>query len=442
MTFGVGHEPGVSARRLRLETLTWLRWLAVAGQSAAILATYFWLGFQLPLTLALALVAASAWLNVGLRLRYPVSHRLEDGPATLLLGYDILQLTGLLYLTGGLQNPFALLFLAPIMIGAVALSGARIVALLALMVGAATFLAFFRMPLPWYEGQTLAFPLLYIAGVWLALVLGAAFITVYASRVSREARQLGDALAATELVLAREQHLTQLDGIAAAVAHELGTPLATITVVVREIQKQLAGDNPIREDIDLLAQEVQRCRAILAKLSSLGDETEGMWASQSLSHMLEDVVEPLRHFGVDLAIEKAGEGVEPVCLRNPAIHYGLENLAENAIDYARSKVVIRAEWSSAKVRISIRDDGPGFSQDVLGKLGEPYVTTRGGAARKAKSDEAPGLGLGLFVAKTLLERSGAVMTMSNVAAPSSGAQIDIVWPRLDFERDTASKAEA
>lgn len=432
-------ELAAHARRLRLDTLSGLRWMAVAGQSVAILITHFWLGFSMPIAIAFLVVAASAWLNIGLRLRYPVNHRLEDGPASFLLGYDILQLSVLLYLTGGLQNPFALLFLAPIMIGAVSLSTRRIAVLMALMIGAATVLAFFHLPLPWYGDATLTMPFTYVAGVWIALVLGAAFITVYASRVSHEARLLADALTATELVLAREQHLTQLDGIAAAVAHELGTPLATVTVVVKEIQRQLPADSTMREDIDLLSQEVHRCRTILGKLSSLGNETQGMWASQSMSHMLEDVVEPIRNFGVEIDVELAGEAPEPVCLRNPAIHYGLGNLAENAVDFAQEKVVIRAEWSPARVRISIRDDGPGFSQDVMSKLGEPYVTTRNGADRRAKSEDSPGLGLGLFVAKTLLERSGAVMTMSNVAAPGSGASIDIVWPRAEFERDTHAR---
>lgn len=428
-------EPGAHARRLRLDTLTGLRWLAVTGQSAAILATYFWLGFELPLTLAFVLVAASAWLNIGLRLRYPVNHRLDDRAASFLLGYDILQLSGLLYLTGGLQNPFALLFLAPVMIAAVSLSARRIAALVALMVAAATFLAFFHQPLPWFSGQKLEMPLLLVTGVWMALVLGASFVAVYASRVSTEARLLADALGATELVLAREQHLSQLDGIAAAVAHELGTPLSTVTVVVKEIQKQLAADSPLKEDIDLLVQEVQRCRAILGKLSSLGDEQEGMWASQTLSHLLEEVVEPLRNFGVVIEIDDLGDDPEPQCRRNPAIQYGLGNLIENAVDFAKSKVTIRSEWSPSRVKISIRDDGPGFSQDVLGQLGEPYVSTRRPGHRRAKSEEAPGLGLGLFVAKTLLERSGAVMTMTNAPAPASGAWVDIVWPRAEFERD-------
>ena len=205
---------------------------------------------------------------------------------------------------------------------------------------------------------------------------------------------------------------------------------------MKELQKQLAKDSPLKEDIDLLVQETQRCRTILGKLTSLGDEQDGMWGSQTISHLIEEVVEPVRNFGVSIEISASGETPEPLCRRNPGIQYGLGNLIENAVDFAKSKVTIHSEWSPTRVKISIRDDGPGFAVDVLGQLGEPYVSTRRSADRRAKSAEAPGLGLGLFVAKTLLERSGAVMTMTNAPGPATGAWIDIVWPRAEFERNT------
>jgi len=422
---------GRRARRLRVDTLVLLRWLAIAGQSTAVLAVHYGLGFSLPIGLAFAAIAASVWLNIGLRLRYDVNHRLNDGPATILLAYDLLQLSALLYLTGGLQNPFALLFLAPIMISAVSLSVQRTLALVALMITAATFLAVFHLPLPWRPGEELRLPLLYLAGIWLALSLGAAFIAAYAFRVAEEARRLSDALTATELVLTREKHLTQLDGLAAAAAHELGTPLATITLVVKELRRATSDDDPIAEDLALLGQETQRCRAILAKLASLGAEGGDNWQSMSLRQLLEEVAEPSRNFGVDLEIDAAGDAAEPRCARNPGIIYGLGNLIENAVDFASSRVRIEARWTRARIRIEVTDDGPGFSPEVLAKLGEPYVTTRG-ADRRAKSDEG-GLGLGFFIAKTLLERSGATVSMNNAEPPATGARIAIVWPRAMFE---------
>ena len=422
---------GGRARRLRVDTIVRLRWLAVAGQLLAILTTYFGLGFSLPLGLCFLAISASAWLNIGLRLRFSASHRLGDRLALFLLCYDVLQLSGLLYLTGGLQNPFAMLFLAPVMIAAVSLTAAATLALGTLVVVMASLLTVFHNPLPWMAGQPLSLPTLYVAGIWIAIVLGTAFIGIYAARVADEARRLSDALAATELVLAREQHLTQLDGLAAAAAHELGTPLATITLVVKDLAKLLPKEGEAAADVALLTQEVQRCRMILGKLASLGNDSASMLDRMTLSHLVEEVVAPQRDFGVSLDISKSGDGAEPICLRNPGILYGLGNLVENAIDFAASRVSITIRWGSAQVRLTIEDDGPGFTPDVLARLGDPYISTRG-QDRRAKSEEG-GLGLGLFIAKTLLERSGASVAVSNRPSPETGARISVVWPRHLFE---------
>ena len=430
-----------SARRIRVDTLIRLRWLAIAGQAAALVVISFGLGFPLPIGLCVAALAASIWLNIGLRLRYVVNHRLADREATLLLGFDILQLTALLYLTGGLENPFALLFLAPVMISAVSLSVFRTVVLVVLMIVSASLLAFLHRPLPWYPGRELQIPFLYVVGIWVALVLGAVFITIYAFRVAEEARRLSDALTATELILAREQHLTQLDGLAAAAAHELGTPLATITLVVKELRGLLPSQGPVAEDMVLLTSELQRCRTILGKLASLGNEPARLRDELTLPLLLEETVAPARDFGVDIHVGIEGEGDAPACRRNPGILYGLGNFVENAIDFARTEVKVTAAWSADQVRISIADDGPGFSAEVLAKLGEPYVTTRG-ADRRAKSEAGSGMGLGLFIAKTLLERSGATLAMGNAPPPAVGARISIRWPRAEFERGHIVEAAA
>jgi two-component system sensor histidine kinase RegB len=425
--------------RIRVDTLIRLRWLAIAGQAAALFITHFGLGFPVPIALCIAALAASIWLNIGLRLRYVVNHRLADREASLLLAFDVLQLTALLYLTGGLENPFALLFLAPVMISAVSLSVFRTVILMALMIISATFLAFVHRPLPWHPERELALPFLYIAGIWLALVLGAVFITFYAFRVAEEARRLSDALTATELILAREQHLTQLDGLAAAAAHELGTPLATITLVVKELRRLLPPEGPVAEDMELLTTELQRCRTILGKLASLGNEPARLWDELTLPQLLEETVAPARNFGVDIHVQLDGDSNPPSCRRNPGILYGLGNFVENAVDFAKTQVKVTAAWTPNQVRVSIEDDGPGFSAEVLAKLGEPYITTRGD--RRAKSEEGSGMGLGLFIAKTLLERSGATLAMGNAPLPATGARISIRWPRIEFERGNIVEAE-
>eukprot|EP01037_Dinobryon_pediforme_P009450 gene9450-9530_t len=422
---------GRQARRLRLDTLVRLRWLAVIGQTGAVTGTYFGLGFTLPLASTSLMILLSGCVNLGLRLRYPVSLRLNDVSAFLLLAYDIAQLSILLFLTGGLQNPFSMLFLAPIMISAASLPARLTVGLGSLMVLSVSLLVFFHQPLPWYPGQRLDLPFLYIAGVWLAVVLGAGFIAIYSGRVAEESRQLADALAATELVLTREQHLSQLDGLAAAAAHELGTPLATMTIVIKEMALHLPKDSALLEDVELLRQEAARCKMILGKLNSLGQEGSGPMEQMTLEHLLEEVVAPQRDFGVKMQIVARGEGPMPMCRRNSGVVYGLGNLIENAIDFANTEVNVLCSWSAHRVKVAIVDDGPGFAADVLGRIGEPYLSPRN-ASRRAKNDEGDGLGLGLFIAKSLLERSGAQVSVSN-RTNGTGAQVEISWARLQFE---------
>ncbi len=237
-------------------------------------------------------------------------------------------------------------------------------------------------------------------------------------------------------MLEREQHLSQLDGLAAAAAHELGTPLATITLITREMQKTLAQapESNIRDDIDLLAQEAARCREILGKLASLGADQGTMMNVLSIDTLIEEVVGPQREFGVKMEISKRGNGAAapPALARNPGILYGLGNLVENAIDFAESRVRVDAWWSRDLVTITIEDDGPGFSPTILDRLGDPYVRGKP-MDRRTKNDSESGLGLGLFIAKTLLERSGAMVETFNVSPPRTGAVVKVTWPRTALE---------
>lgn len=424
---------------LRVDTLIRLRWLAITGQIAALVVVSLLLGFSLPISSCLAVVILSALVNVLLRVKYPVARRLSDAAAGPLLAYDLLQLTALLYLTGGLKNPFVLLYLAPVMISATALAWSTTVLLGILAAACAGAVGLWARPLPWAGDAVPVLPDLYLAGIWVALTVSIGFIGLHAWRVAEEARELADALAATELVLAREQHLSAIDGLAAAAAHELGTPLSTIALVVKEMQNSMPPDNPYAEDVALLRDQVSRCRDILQTLTSLRSG-DAPFDRMPIRQLLEEVVEPHRNFGITIAIEAVEHGDDPVIDRNPGLLYGLGNLVENAVDFARNRVDIAAQWTPSSLVIVVQDDGPGFSPEVSARIGQPYVTSR--ARDRQEEDEESGLGLGFFIAKTLLERTGASLTFTNRPPPDTGALIRITWPRhalaLETEHDATN----
>ena len=414
-----------TSRRLRLQTLVRLRWLAVGGQTVTVMIVAFWLKFPLPLLACCVLIACLAWINFFLTLRYPPTHRLEPAAAFALLGLDLLQLCGLLLITGGLANPFSALVCVPVIISFASQPIRYSMVLIVLAMICITGLAFSPFPLPWYGGVEVNVHSVMQLGVWCSIASTMAFAAFYAYRVSMEASQLADALAATELVLQREKHLSQLDGLAAAAAHELGTPLATISVVAKEMERELLHDDRFREDVALLRSQSERCRDILRRLTTLSAEDEAHMRRLTLSSMMEEVIAPHREFGIRLElIEKSPRAGEPVLNRNAGIMYGLGNLIENAVDYARKKVTVTVEYSPDALLIIIEDDGNGYAPDILTRIGEPYVTTR------QRDDTAGGLGLGLFIAKTLLERSGAAISFGNRDPETPGARIRVEWPRV------------
>ncbi|MGO7909449.1 ActS/PrrB/RegB family redox-sensitive histidine kinase [Rhizobium leguminosarum] len=424
-TEGYTLEDRHNSRRLRLQTLVRLRWLAVGGQALTVFIVAFWLKFPLPLVAGSSLIAALAWVNFYLTIRYPPTHRLEPPAAFALLGFDLLQLCALLFITGGLANPFAALVCVPVIISFASQPIRYSTALIGVAMVCITVLAFSPFPLPWFDGVEINVHNVMQFGVWCSIASTMAFAAFYAYRVSMEASQLADALAATELVLQREKHLSQLDGLAAAAAHELGTPLATISVVAKEMERELKDDDRFREDVMLLRSQSERCRDILRRLTTLSSEGEAHMRRLPLSSMIEEIVAPHREFGIALElIEKSPRKGEPVTDRNAGIMYGLGNLIENAVDYAREKVIVTVEHNHDKVLIVIEDDGNGYAPDILTRIGEPYVTKR------QKEDTAGGLGLGLFIAKTLLERSGASLIFENRDPESAGARIRIEWPRM------------
>jgi two-component system sensor histidine kinase RegB len=429
--------------RLRLQTIVRLRWLAVLGQTLTVIFVYWVMGIDLPIGACLAVISLSAWLNVALRLRYPASQRLRSRYAFVMLGYDILQLGALLYLTGGLENPFAFLLIAPVTVSASTLPPRVTVALGGLAILIATLLTEYHLPLPWFHHSHFELPLAYVFGIWTAVVLGILFIGFYSWRTAEEARRMAEALAAAELVLAREQKLSALDGLAAAAAHGLGTPLATIAVVAKELLRDVKPGDPHHDDLLLLRAQAERCRTILGELAGMGEQPDFIVSRMPISHLIEEAVAPHRLVAVPIEVEAAPAPSvktpearqEPVMQRNPGVIYGLGNLVENAVDFAASKVEVKASWSEDEVKIEVTDDGEGFPLNVLEQLGEPFVTTRPRYGRTAgELDESTGMGLGFSIAKTLLERSGARLELANRLGLPGGAMVTVAWPRTKFEQ--------
>src|SRR6266446_4950302 len=388
--------PSEPSGPISLRTLILIRWVAIAGQASTIL------------------IVLRHW-----------SPRLGERDAALYLGYDTLQLAVLLFLTGGLQNPFAILILAPVTVAATILSRQAVIALSALAIAVISVLALWHKPLPW-RAEPLVFPPALVLGIWIALVLATLFIGGYIWSVAQGARRLRDAMAATQLALAREQRVSAVGALAAAAAHELGSPLATIAVVAKELARELPDDSPYAEDAALLLSQSERCRKILAELSHHPEEDGGSpYTLLSISALVEAAAAPHRDQGVRLILATAGEpaGEEPLVRRSPEIMHGLNNLVQNAVQFAAREVSITIYWDAAAVTVEIDDDGPGFPFHLLGRLGEPYLSTRAGATDH--------MGLGIFIAQSLLERSGARLAFDNLT--DGGAHVAISWNRANLE---------
>lgn len=409
--------------RVNLRTLVYIRWVAVFGQLATLLTVHYGLRFDLPLVEAITVVAASALLNTAVTLRWPLSMRLGDRAAALHLAYDVMQLSALLFLTGGLRNPFSLLILAPVTVSATALSRGSTVGLGTLSTICITLLALWHLPFPW-SGTSLDFDELYVIGIWEATILGTLFIAVYVGSVSEQARRMSDALAAAQTALSSEQRLSELGGLAAVAAHELGSPLATIAVTAKEMSHEVAKDSPLADDIALLISQSDRCREILASLAQRPEAHGGPpYSSMPLSALVLVAAQPYESAGVELRFEPGPHSTtpdseEPMVRRSAEFIHGLGNFIQNAVQFADSMVTIETRWGPEELSVAVRDDGPGFPSGMLDRLGEPYLSTRG-------DDEH--MGLGIFIACTLLKRTGAQVRFAKGA--DGGAEAVVSWPR-------------
>ncbi|MCU0901601.1 MAG: ActS/PrrB/RegB family redox-sensitive histidine kinase [Cypionkella sp.] len=433
---------------VRLRTLIFLRWMAILGQLAAITVADRYYDMQMPLGLCYLAVGASIIANLVSMFVFPVNKRLSEAEAMLTMLFDLSQLSFLLYLTGGLANPFALLILAPVTISASALELRTTLFLGSLSILFITLIAFVHVPLRYADGSILSVPVLFEFGFWLSIVIGILFLGLYSRRISTEIRSMSDALLATQMALAREQKLTDLGGVVAAAAHELGTPLATIKLVSSEMMDDLADQPDLLEDARLIREQADRCRDILRSMGRAGKDDLHM-RGVPLASLVSEAAEPHQGRGKDLVLNfepgAGGADRQPLVSRAPEVIHGLRNLVQNAVDFARQTVWIEGEWTDSTIRIRITDDGNGFPSDVIGRIGDPFVRSRHSAQDVAKRPDYEGMGLGLFIAKTLLERTGAELTFSNASDPflapkerplRSGAVVEVVWPLQQLEFTT------
>ncbi len=428
-THAAGAERGLSLR-----TLVIIRWLALSGQLATVLFAHGILGFDMPLEACLAVILAGVLFNMAAMARLgETGSRRPDGVTTAVqLGFDILQLSAMLALTGGLENPFSLLLVAPVTVAAAALPARPALLLAGMALACIVAMFFWSMPIPWRLGVDLRIPALYRFGMGLALVTGVVFTAGYAWRVAQDAERLRLALAATSEVLEREQRLAALGGLAAAAAHELGTPLATIQVAAREMVRAAEAGTPLADDAQLIVDQAARCREILKRLSQRPEDGDALYRAVSLRALLEEVVDP--HRGPDLTLRTVVEceAADLVVRRLPEMVHALSAFVENAADFARAEVEVAARLIEDHLVIEIADDGPGFAPEVLARLGDPYLSRRtrgrGPRARTARPADAgeglsEGLGLGFFIARTLIERTGGRVGVIGARSPLAGARL-------------------
>lgn len=428
------------ANWIRLRTMILLRWVAIIGQLVAITVAQAMFGLQLALSLCYFAVGVSIIGNLIATFIFPENKRLSERENLGMIMFDLLQIAFLLYLTGGLNNPFALLLLGPVTISATTLSLRSTVLLCTAAIVLVSVLALSHVPLVNSEGEILRIPALFNFGQWTALVIAIIFTSAYSRRVTTEVHSMGDALAATQMALAREQKLTDLGGVVAAAAHELGTPLATIKLASAELLNDLRDQPELAEDAALIRDQADRCRDILRDMGRAGKDDLHL-RQAPFEAVVAEAAEP--HVGRGIRVERqhahrhSGAKDQPAILRKPEIIHGLRNLIQNGVDFARNTVWIETDWSDQTISVRIIDDGPGFPADVIGRIGDPFVRQRKVTQIMGARPEYEGMGLGLFIAKTLLERSGAQLRFANGSEhPQSGAVVEVIWPREVLEPQT------
>ncbi|MGJ8603777.1 MAG: sensor histidine kinase RegB [Marivita sp.] len=423
---------------IRLRTMIWLRWFAIVGQLAAITLAQRMYNLQLELGLCYLAVGVSIVGNLIAIFVFPENKRLNEAENFLMVLFDLLQLCFLIYLTGGLHNPFTILILGPVIVSATIMTLRSTIIIGATALALVTLMVFFHLPLRTEQGFIMRIADVFVFGQWTAITIAVVFLSLYARQITEEMNSMSDAVVATQMALSRTQMLNNIGGVVAAAAHELGTPLATIKLASAELMDDLQDQPELQDDARLIREQADRCRDILRSMGRAGKEDLHI-RSAPLVEVIREAAEPHLHRGKDVLIDAFRDTEDaidpPLALRRPEIIHGLRNLIQNAVDFARATVWIEARWTATTIAIRIMDDGPGYPTNMLGRIGDPFVRNRRTDRDRSARPEYEGMGLGLFIAKTLLQRSGAELSFANGADRASGsskrrgAVVEVVWPR-------------
>lgn len=437
---------------IRLRTLILLRWVAIVGQLIALTVAQRFFSLQLDLGLCYLAVGVSVIGNLIAIFVFPENKRLSETENLAMVMFDLVQLGFLLFLTGGLNNPFALLMLGPVTVSATILTTRSTLVMGSVAIIIVSLLSQLHEPLRTNQGFILKIPDIFIFGNWIALVIAICFIGAYSRRITSEMHSMSDAVAATQMALAREQKLTDLGGVVAAAAHELGTPLATIKLASAELMEELENNPELREDAALIRDQANRCGEILQDMGRAGKEDLHLQQAPLMT-VVQEAAEPHMKRGKDIIYThdpSAGSEIDqPAILRKPEIIHGLRNLVQNAVDFATTQVWIEAHWTDTEISLRIMDDGAGFPPHLMGRIGDPFVGRRKNRDEHSQRPEYEGMGLGLFIAKTLLERSGADLSFSNGSDPyfaksetnsTVGAIVEVRWKRSEIDARTGEFA--
>ncbi len=426
---------------IRLRTFILLRWIAICGQIVALLVAQFGFDLELHYGLCYMAIGVSVIGNLVATFVFPENKLLTEKENMAILLFDVLQLSFLLFLTGGLHNPFSFLVVAPVSVAASVLSVRPAAFLVVLTVVLVTILLEFHIPLRTQNFFILRVPDVFLFGNWAAIIIALFFSSLYSRRVVSEMSSMGEALAATQMALAREQKLTDLGGVVAAAAHELGTPLATIKLTSAELMEELEGNAELYEDAALIRQQADRCRDILRSMGRAGKDDLHL-RKAPLSTVIEEAAEPHMGRGKEIIFDHFDLLDGPEILRRPEIIHGLRNLIQNAVDFAKTSVWVETKCDNESVSIRIMDDGPGYPTHLIGRIGDPFVRYRKSEKDIKKRPGYEGMGLGLFIAKTLLERSGAEISFANGSSSLKGkkdvqmrrgAVVEVIWPRAKVD---------